>query len=154
MGRQKNNTLHTTITRKTLKMKTTCKGESEWSSWFYKQKLRLWMASSVDRAHLTTASFHLILHFYCELANLSKWGFVLIFFSSIAVGTKGFFLGRKLHNCWFSPLILLTARTTKIVFLKIILFYKSVLHKQWQDKLAHDSACFRRPQLLIPRCHI
>lgn len=130
---------------KPLKL-TTCKGESELSSWFYRQKLRLWMASSVDRVHLTTASFQLILNFYCELANLSKWicAYLFQFYCS---RYQRFLLRKKLHNCWFFSLNYLTARTTKIFFLKIILFYKSVLQKQRQDKLAHDSACFRWPQL-------
>lgn len=127
-------------------MKTTCKGESEWSSWFYRQKLQLWMASSVDRAHLTTASFQLVLHFYCELANLSKW-ICAYLFQLYCSRYQRFLLRKKVTQLLVFSFNSLTARTTKIVFLKMILFYKSVLHKQWQDKLAHDSACFRWPQL-------
>lgn len=104
------------------------------------------MASSVDRVHLTTASFQLILHFYCELANLSKW-ICAYLFQLYCSRYHRFLLRKKVRQLLVFSLNSLTARTTKIVFLKIILFYKSVLHKQRQDKLAHDSACFRWPQL-------
>lgn len=120
-GKTKNNTQHTTVMRKTLKMKTTCKGESEWSSWLYRQKLRLWMASSVDRIHLRTASFQLILHFYCELANLSKWICAYLFQLDCS-RYQWFLLRKKVTQLLVFSLNSLTARTTKYFFLKLFYF--------------------------------